>query len=200
MDRFFCVRFPRDQGPGTIFEETSPKLQLQFLFHPIDVLMLTMRTMQHVMKRASQCVKKNFTSVTPRQDTLLSWPANTPETKLLWGELFYCTMFLHNFLLVAPDKIGSRSSPALSARILSHTLQLKSSYPGEGNESTFVLSTRIGSTDQCINFVETLLQQLVERIGSSFTCQQKPSRLAESDTGYPTDDVVVGVLEIGCVR
>ena len=37
-------------------------------------------------------------------------------------------------------------------------------------------------------------------IGSSFPCQQKPSRLAESDTGYPTDDVVVGVLEIGCVR
>ena len=199
MDRFFCVRFPRDQGPVTIFEETSPKLQLQFLFHPIDVLMLTMRTMQHVMKRASQCVKKNFTSVTPRQDTLLSWPANTPETKLLWSELFF-----HNVLIdpqvQAPDKIGSRSSPALSARILSHTLQLKSSYPGEGNESTFVLSTRIGSTDQCINFVETLLQQLVERIGSSFTCQQKPSRLAESDTGYPTDDVVVGVLEIGCVR
>ena len=171
MDRFFCVRFPRDQGLGTIFEETSPKLQLQFLFHPIDVLMLTMRTMQYVMKRASQCVKKNFTSVTPRQDTLLSWPANTPEANLLWGEilLFFALCFSaisYKSLLTDPqvrvtDRIRSRSSPALSARILSHTLQLKSSYPGEGNESISVLSTTIWSTDQYVIFVETLPQKLI---------------------------------------
>ena len=130
---------------------------------PVAIALLSywgvMRTTQHALTGMSSFVKKTFTSVTPRQDTLLSWPANTPETKLLWGELFYCTMFLHNFLLVAPDKstdkIRSRSSPALSARILSHTLQLKSSYPGEWNESTYVFLTTIVSTYQYIISVET---------------------------------------------
>ena len=128
-----------------------------------------MRKMQHVLKRASQCVKKHFTSVTPRQDTLLSWPASTPETKLLEGELFFTLCFStisYKSLLIdpqvhVPDKIRSRLSPALSARILSHTLQLKSSYPGEWNESTSALLTTIGSTYQYIIFVETLLQELV---------------------------------------
>ena len=122
-----------------------------------------MRTTQHALTGMSSFVKKTFTSVTPRQDTLLSWPASTPETKLLEGELFFTLCFStisYKSLLIdpqvhVPDKIRSRLSPALSARILSHTLQLKSSYPGEWNESTYVFLTTIVSTYQYIISVET---------------------------------------------
>merc|ERR1712130_638083 len=50
-------------------------------------------------------------SVTPRQDTLLLWPANTPA--------------------------------ALSARMLSHTLQLKSSYPASNSLPDLLKATLV---------------------------------------------------------